>query len=228
MKFSPFFVFLIAATPLFAAAEEPKRPTDKEKAAWVPLFDGKTLTNWKATNYGGEGEVSVKENELLFSFGETLTGVHYVGKKEFPTMNYEIEVQAQLLEGDDFFAAVTFPVEKSHATFVPGGWGGGVVGLSSIDNYDASENETTQFIGFKKNTWYAFRVRVTPGKIRAYIDDKEVFVVETKDKKIGIRPEVEPALPVGVCAYQTRAAIRSIRYRKVEEKDDVEKEKSPK
>lgn len=192
-----------------------------KEPAWISLFDGKTLTNWKATNYGGEGEVAVKDKTIRFGFGETLTGIHYVGKKKIPTTNYEIEVQAKLLEGDDFFAAMTFPVEKSHASFVQGGWGGGVVGLSSIDNYDASENETTQFRSFKKDVWYAFRIKVTPGKIRAYIDDKEVFVVDTKDKKIGIRPEVEPALPLGVCGYQTRAAIRSIRYRTASEKKEA-------
>lgn len=214
-----FFAVLICLTVNAEEAEKKPAKDKPKEPAWISLFDGKSMTNWKATNYGGEGEITIKEKQLMFAFGETLTGVHYIGKKAFPTMGYEIEVQAKLLEGDDFFGAITFPVEKSHATFVPGGWGGGVVGLSSIDNYDASENETTQFIAFKKDQWYAFRVRVTPGKIQAFIDNKEVFEVETKGKKIGIRPEVEPALPLGICGYQTRSTIRSIRYRKVAAKD---------
>ena len=38
---------------------------------------------------------------------------------------------------------------------------GGVVGLSSIGGFDASENETTQFVEFKNGQWYKIRLRVT-------------------------------------------------------------------
>ena len=45
-------------------------------------------------------------------------------RKDLPTTNYELSFEAQRLDGFDFFAAATFPVGKSHATFVNGGWGG--------------------------------------------------------------------------------------------------------
>ena len=52
-----------------------------------------------------------------------------------------------------------------------GGWGGGgVVGISSVDDLDASENETMNIEGFNDNTWYRVRVRVTDQKIEAWID----------------------------------------------------------
>jgi hypothetical protein len=34
-------------------------------------------------------------------------------------------------------------------TFICGGWGGAVVGISSIDGQDASMNETTKYIKFE-------------------------------------------------------------------------------
>ena len=43
-----------------------------------------------------------------------------------------------------------------------GGWGGGVVGISSIDTMDASENETTKYRQFVTDRWYKVRLRVTP------------------------------------------------------------------
>ena len=46
------------------------------------------------------------------------------------------------MKGGDFFATLTFPVDDSFCTFVTGGWGGDIVGLSSIDGWDASDNET--------------------------------------------------------------------------------------
>ena len=49
---------------------------------------------------------------------------------------------------------------NSFCSFVVGGWGGGVVGLSSVDGSDASENETSRSKEFKRGQWY--RVQVEP------------------------------------------------------------------
>ena len=39
-----------------------------------------------------------------------------------------------------------------------GGWGGHLVGISSVDYFDASENMTTSDYPFKSQTWYTIRV----------------------------------------------------------------------
>ena len=77
------------------------------------------------------------------------------------------------LDGNDFFIALTFPVKDSHATFVVGGWGGGVVGISCVDDLNASENETMNIEGFEKDVWYKIRVRVSDDKLQAWIDDDQ-------------------------------------------------------
>src|SRR3954471_9957869 len=124
------------------AAENSLKP-----GPWKSLFNGKDLQGWEVNTFGGAGEVKVEEGKLMLGAGVALTGVRRT--TDLFKSNYEVEVQALKLDGDDFFAAITFPVKDASATFVNGGWGGSLVGISSLDGQDASENETTQFIKFE-------------------------------------------------------------------------------
>ena len=73
-------------------------------------------------------------------------------------MNYEVELEAKRVDGSDFFATTTFPVGKDCCSFVVGGWGGTVTGISCVDFYDAGDNVTTRFIDLKNGKWYKVRV----------------------------------------------------------------------
>jgi Domain of Unknown Function (DUF1080) len=110
--------------------------SDKKKltSTWKPLFNGKDLTHWESSKFGGDGEVSVENGMIVLTEGGDMTGITYKG--EVPTMNYALEVEAQRLDGVDFFAGVTFPVGETHMTLIPGGWAGGVFGLSSINGME--------------------------------------------------------------------------------------------
>lgn len=178
------------------------------------LFDGKELGAWQVTRFGGEGEVFVNDEGCLeFGFGAIMTGVHWGG--QVPALsNYEISLDAMKLDGNDFFCAITFPVSNSHASFVIGGWGGGVVGVSSVDDLDASENETMNIEGFEKNKWYAVRIRVTDQKIEAWIDDDQKVDLELAGRKISLRPgDIELSVPIGIASFQTRSQFRNIVWR---------------
>jgi len=94
-----------------------------------------------------------------------------------------------------------------------GGWGGGVVGLSSLDGEDAANNETTQYLNFERGRWYHIRLRVVPTKIQAWIDEDKVVDVVTTDRRISIRSEVEPSQPFGIATWSTTGALRNIRIR---------------
>ncbi|NQU22720.1 MAG: DUF1080 domain-containing protein [Candidatus Nealsonbacteria bacterium] len=181
--------------------------------AWKDLFDGKTLDGWKVPEFGGEGEVSVKDGAIVMEMGSAMTGVTYTG--ELPTDNYEFAWEGARLDGIDFFAAATFPVGKEHCSFVTGGWGGMVVGLSCVNYYDASDNETTKFFDFKDKRWYKFRVRVTPAKIEVWIDDEQFVDVTREGKTIGIRDEADLCRPLGIGAWCTTGGVRAIRIRKL-------------
>jgi hypothetical protein len=184
------------------------------EAAWEPLFDGKTLTNWKPTKFGSEGAVKVENGQIILETGNAPTGITWTGPK-LPTTNYEIALQAMRVEGRDFFAGVTFPVADSFCSLILGGWGGSVVGLSSINSMDASENETSQSIDFEAGRWYSARIRVTPAKIEVWLDERQIINQDIKDNRIDTRIEVELSKPLGIASWRTKAALRDIRLRKL-------------
>ncbi|MDX1952063.1 MAG: ThuA domain-containing protein [Verrucomicrobiota bacterium] len=186
-------------------------------AAEKLLFDGTNRSAWAITDFAGHGEQELRDGQLILHAGAALSGIHYTNIADLPKSNYEVEVEARKIEGQDFFAAITFPVGNSHCTFVPGGWGGAVVGLSSIDGLDASENETTKYMKLEKDRWYRFKVRVTDHSIQAFIDDEQYASIQTKGRKIGLRfGEIELSKPLGVAAYGTASAIRKITLRTIE------------
>jgi hypothetical protein len=198
-----------------AMRAEPGAQTGKTNVLeWRSLFDGKTLTNWQATKFSGEGAVKVENGQILLEAGGDLTGINWIGEK-LPTTDYEIALQAMRVEGSDFFAGVTFPVADSFCSLILGGWGGRTVGLSSINGMDASENETSQSIDFEPRRWYSIRIRVTPAKIEAWLDERQIVNQDLKGNKIDIRIEVDRSRPLGVASWRTKAALRDIRLRRL-------------
>ena len=187
-----------------------------EGTGWKTIFDGKSLTGWAVTDFAGSGTVACEDGLVTFQEGDSLTGINFTNKA--PKMNYEVALDAMKLQGSDFFCGLTFPVGDSFATFIVGGWGGTVTGISSVDGADASENETTGFKKYESNKWYRVRVRVTDKKIEAWVDGEKMVDLLTKGKKIDLRfGEIENSKPLGIAAYQTRTAVREIRIRRLDD-----------
>ena len=182
------------------------------KAQWKNLLPASGLEGWESTNFGGEGEVEIKEGTLLLMPGGPLTGITKLGK-DFPTENYEMQWSAQRIDGSDFFVGITFPVGKEHCSLIVGGWGGGLVGISSIDGNDASENETASFKNFKNGQWYKFKVRVDAKNITVWIDDEQILEVPRGERKFSVRAEVMRSRPLGYCSYQSKVAVKDWVYR---------------
>jgi hypothetical protein len=218
-KLIPVLLAVWVCGALESRAEEstPKSAEAKKSARTeLKLYNGKDLTNWEKTNFGGEGDVHIEDGLLVLEMGDPLTGINWKSEKELPTTNYEISLEAKKVLGDDFFCGLTFPVQDSHATFVCGGWGGAVVGISSIDFQDASENDTTDFMRFEKDRWYKIRVKVTDKKILAWIDDKEMAAVNLEESEVMLRSgPIELCVPLGVANFQTRTALRNFKLRKL-------------
>ncbi len=173
------------------------------------LFDGKTLNGWEITNFGPQGPVSVSGDEIILGMGDGCTGITW--KKDFPLTGYEVTLEAKRVEGNDFFCGMTFPAGKEPCSLIVGGWGGTIVGLSSINGMDASENETTTLRHFEKNRWYKIRVKVTEQTIQAWIDGEIVVDFTIDSNTLSIRPEVELSKPFGIASWRTTAALRNIR-----------------
>lgn len=198
-------VLIAPASPRLCTAEELEQPE------WQSLFDGKTLDGWKKTEFGGEGDIVIENEEIRLGFGSPLTGLTYA--KEPPRTNYEIRLEAQRIEGTDFFCGLTFPVGEHHCSLILGGWGGALVGLSSIDGVDASENDTQQIIAFERKKWYRIRVRVTESEIECWLDDQRIIQQPLAGHEISIRPEVNRSRPLGICSFDTLAGLRKLEIR---------------
>ncbi|MCF7708556.1 MAG: DUF1080 domain-containing protein [Verrucomicrobia bacterium] len=183
---------------------------------WRSMFDGEDLEGWKITKFGGQGPVSVEDGKITLGMGAMATGITWTN--DLPRLNYEIALEAMRVDGNDFFCGLTFPVGDSYCSFIVGGWGGGVVGLSCLDSQDASQNETTTIRGFKKKQWYLIRVRVLADRIQCWIDDEKVVDVDTTGKVITIRPEVRLSRPLGIASWITEAALRNIQIRPIDVK----------
>ena len=201
----------MALTVFFVVAAALAAQTPVATSEWTPLFDGQSLKGWKETPFRGRGEVLVKDGTILIGKGH-LTGITWTG--EFPKSGYEIRFEAARLEGNDFFAGITFPVKDSFCSWINGGWGGSVVGLSSLDGDDASENDTSTARDFVKGRWYAFRLAVTEGRIRGWIDGTLVIDADITGRKVGLRAgETELCTPLGFASYSTAAGLRKVEFR---------------
>ena len=204
--------FVIAAIGLMPISADEKPAADDP--AWKSLFDGKTLKNWKSSNFGGEGKVSVEDGMIVLNQGSDMTGITWNGDA-LPKMNYEVTVTAQRIEGNDFFCGMTFEINDDPCSLIIGGWGGGIVGISSLDGLDAANNETARYESFEPGQWYKIRLRVTEAGLMAWIGDKQVVGVATTGKKISIRAEVEASRPFGISTYATMAGLKEIKIRKL-------------
>lgn len=202
------------------------KPGDQPAAKTVSLFDGKTLSGWKKTQFGGEGDTVARDGQLVLETGIDLTGVTST-RKDLPRENYEIELDAMRVNGSDFFCGLTFPVGPDYCSLIVGGWGGGVVGISSLDDQDASENETTLYRELKNKKWYHIRIRVTSTRIEAWLEDEQVADVERAGRKISTRSEVDLSQPLGLASWQSTAALKNIQLRLLPEKPAADPDSTP-
>ncbi len=178
------------------------------------LFDGKTLGQWKETGFFGQGAVSIQDESIILGHGQDMTGITWTGP--LIRRNYEINLQAKRVGGNDFFCGLTFPVGQEHCSLICGGWGGSLVGLSNVDFYDAANNMTSSSYDFENDQWYDIRVRVTDDLLQAWINKDLLIDLDTKEHGYSVRFEVEDSCPLGIATWQTTGAVRRIRVHEVE------------
>lgn len=204
-------IALLAASLCVVGQAQDPAAAQSAAGEWQALFNGSSLEGWGETPFAGRGKVRVQEGTILLEKG-AMTGITWEGA--FPRSNFEVRLEAARVDGHDFFAGITFPVKDSHCSWINGGWGGRLVGLSSLDGADASENETRTLRDFENGRWYAFRLRVTDDAIQAWIDDDPVIDIDIEGRQIGLRPgQIKLSVPFGIAAYSTGAALRKIELR---------------
>lgn len=173
------------------------------------LFDGVSLAKWQVIDYEGHGPVSVADSCLIIGKGEFISGIRWTD--DFPATNYEVTLDANRLEGSDFFCGITFPVKDSFLTLVLGGWGGSLCGLSCIDGYDAANNHTSKMFHFGNDKWWPVRLRVTDEKVEAWVQEDKIVDFTIGNSSLSLRLEVESSVPFGITTWKTTGAIRDLK-----------------
>ena len=210
------FYFSLTSILVFAVCSSAQPPVQTDaKRQELTLFNGTSLDNWSKTDYAGKGEIFIDNNQtLVMEMGATLSGIHWTGD-DLPVENYEISLQARRTMGSDFFCGLTFPYKDSHATLILGGWGGSLIGISSIDDFDASENETGDAYIFEEKEWYDIRLEVMDTKLKVFINGETVIDADVAGKKVAMRVgEIEMSVPLGITTYGTTGEFKNIVLRK--------------
>lgn len=179
----------------------------------LPMLEENDLGRWKAAPFAFAGDLDIRDGVLNTGLGSYLTGV--VWKEEPPARtNYEIELEARKVWGSDFFLGLTIPVGGRYCTWIVGGWGGRVVGISDIDGFSADNNETTRKMSFDKEHWYKFRIRVLDEHIQCWIDEELVVDINTKGRRLNLRPgQIVDSVPLGISSYDTLSEYRNMVWR---------------
>ena len=211
-------VFFLYSLLLFIGCQGIKQTASSPRnSVEIVLFDGKDLDDWEITDFAGKGESFIDENEsLVLEMGAELACLHWQGQ-DLPKSNYEISLQAKRTMGSDFFCGLTFPYLESHATLVLGGWGGSLIGISSLDDFDASENETGDAYIFEDQQWYDIKLRVTDEEFTVWIDKESVIDCEVVGRKVSMRSgEIEMSVPLGITTFATTGKFKNISLKKIE------------
>jgi len=197
-----------------SASTEGKLSMTPGEDGWISLFNGKDLAGWKIPNFGGEADVTVEDGIMTIGMGAMVSGIAL--NQDFPfKTKYEIEVTAMRTMGCDFYSAITCPVGDGFVTFINGGWGGSVFGFSSVNGFDASENETMELRTTKDKQWNTFRVKVYDDRIEGWVDDELITKITREGNEFNTRFEVDYSKPVGVTNYTCETKVKSIRCREI-------------
>lgn len=179
----------------------------------LPLVgaDWQAVEGWKPAKFPRQSEIKIEGRRIELPPGAPMTGV--TASEFAPRINYEVRFEATRVKGNDFFCSLTFPYQGTHATWVNGGWGGDIVGISSVDNWDASENETRTYFNFENGRKYKFRIEVREGRIRTFIDEQMVVDLAVNGRAIGLRRGMDVTVPFTLFTYNTAAVIENVEYR---------------
>lgn len=213
----------VAPAEVAAPAPSPVTPAAPTAAVEVPAGGAagwvdcrpSAAGEWKlvAGEQGGwdEGAGMVK-----IPTGFDLAGLRWSGAA--PSAPFEVELEARRIDGYDFFCGLTVPTrsDKECVSLIIGGWGGSLVGISSLNEMDASENETGSSRNFESGRWYKIRLRFADEQLAAWIDGEQVIEVSTLNRRLSLRPgPIEACAPFGLATWNTAAEVRGVRWRRV-------------
>ncbi len=177
------------------------------------LFSEPSLALWKEAAMPKGGGIERESEGFKLKPGNPMTGIVFPDweKQGLPLTDYVISYEAMRSGGRDFFGGVTFPVGSADrcVTFVLGGWGGSQVGISSIDGFDASENETGSSQHLENDRWYRVRIEVSNRWLKVLLDDRPIVNTNITSRTLSLRAgEAVHCVPFGFATYRTEGRLR--------------------
>ena len=191
----------------------PQSTQDRESEdTWHSLQNTGQTEVWEFIQFGGRDAYEIDGDRMSVEMGYPLAGFVYTADN-FPTTDYHLSLDARKTGGTDFFCCLTFPVKDQFCSFVVGGWGGTVTGISCVDLQDASENETKTIRKYETGQWYRIDIRVTKDRLSCLIDGDCVVDLSLEGIELSVRTEVDPCKPLGLCSFSTSAEWKNTRYK---------------
>lgn len=187
------------------------------KMAELALLNPGLQSQWVPSGIPEEGPVTVKDGVIQVGAGLPMSGVRFSGDWQalgLPWIDYALTFEARRVEGQDFFATCTFPVGSADrcVSLVIGGWGGGLVGISSIDHLDASENTTRGEKHFENCQWYRVRIEVREDDLQVWINDAPMVNTSIKGRRLSLRSgDIDRCTPLGFATWRTIGEIRAVK-----------------
>ncbi len=178
------------------------------------LFAEPFIDQWKEAAMPKTGGTAREAEGFVLKAGQPMTGIVFAdwSKQGLPLTDYAISYEAMRTSGHDFFGALTFPVGSPErcVTFVLGGWGGSQVGISSIDGFDASENETGSSQHLENDRWYRVRIEVSNRWLKVLLNDRPIINTNITSRTLTLRAgEVVNCVPFGFATYRTEGKLRN-------------------
>jgi hypothetical protein len=205
-------ILILTLISIIVGCGKPPTPV----AQSIALLGGELDAKWQAAGIPEEGPTEVISGVLRIGEGQPMTGMQFSGdwdKLNLPWIDYSLTFEARRVEGQDFFATCTFPVGARDrcVSLVVGGWGGGLVGISSIDHLDASENSTRGEMAFEQDTWYRFQIEVREDDLQVWVNGAPMVNTSIKGRHLSLRSgDIDRCVPLGFASWRTVGEIRSV------------------
>jgi hypothetical protein len=161
------FFFTVAIALVFGTAFVVKNNADE----WVPLFDGKTLSNWKV---GDNAATFTVENGMIVVNGETAHLFYNGDVHQHDFKNFEFKAEVMTLPGSN--SGIYF-----HTAYQQGGWPEKGYEVQ-VNNSHTDWRRTGSLYGIqdvkevfvKDNEWYTEYIKVQGKRIQIKLNDKTV------------------------------------------------------
>jgi len=204
----------VVVYPVDQGAEETPAQPAADSEGWIeckPSGDAK----WEMID-GEGGGWDETDGLLRMPWYDGLASARWTGS--VPEAPFEVELEAQRTDGFDFFCGLTVPTRSTDecVTLIVDGWGGAILGISSINDMDASENQAATDMLFEDNQWYKIRLRFANEELKVWIDEKEMIDLDTTGLRLSLKVgPIDECAPFGLATWQTSSELRSIRWRRL-------------